>query len=333
MLAKYDQIIKDIQNRKFSPLYFLSGEESYFIDHITDLLINNVLTAAEKDFNMTIIYGRESSIGTILDACLRYPFMAEFNLVVIKEAQDLKKLDELTKYFENPNNSTILVFAYKYKKLDKRTTIYKILEKNACLFVSEKIKEREIPEWIRKHLGEHNFSIDQKALNLLVEYMANDLSIILNQLEKLIFLKRDSKIITVDDIEQHIGISKEYNIFELQNSIAHKDHVKATKILNYISSNPKAMAIQLITAMLFSFFSKACVLYQYRADQKKAADSIGIPPFFLNDYSQAVGKYHTKLPEVISILREYDLKSKGVDSANTDESELVKEMIFRIINL
>jgi DNA polymerase III subunit delta len=333
MLAKFDQIIKDIQNRRFYPVYFLSGEESYFIDHITDLLINNVLTAAEKDFNMTVMYGRDSGIGSILDACVRYPFMAEYNLVVIKEAQDLKKIDELNPYLENPNPATILVFAHKFKKIDKRTNTYKILDKNACIYTSEKIKEKEIPDWVRRYLGEQNFSIDQKALTLLVEYMANDLSIIINQLDKLVHLKKDSKAITSNDIEQHIGISKEYNVFELQNAIAHKNQAKATKILNYISSNPKAMAIQLITAMLFSFFSKACVLYYHRADQKKTAEAINIPPFFLNDYTQTVSRYQGKLPAVISILKEYDLKSKGVDSVNTDESELVKEMIFRIINI
>ena len=333
MLAKFEQIIKDIQNRKFYPVYFLSGEESYFIDHITDLLINNVLTASEKDFNMTVMYGRDSSTGTIMDACVRYPFMAEYNLVIIKEAQDLKKIDELSKYLENPNPATILVFAHKYKKIDKRTLIYKILDKNGCIYTSEKIREKEIPEWVRKYLGEQNFSIDQKALTLLVEYMANDLSIIINQLDKLVYLKRDSKAITSNDIEQHIGISKEYNIFELQNAIANKNHEKATKILNYISSNPKAMPIQLIVAILSGFFSKVCVLYYEKKNQDKALEALNISPYFKYDFIQTVGKYHNKLPDVISILREYDLKSKGVDSVNTDESELIKEMIFRIINL
>ncbi len=333
MIAKFDQIIKDIQNRKFYPVYFLSGEESYFIDHITDLLINDVLNASEKDFNLTVIYGRDSNTGTILDACVRYPFMAQYNLIIIKEAQDLKKIDELNQYLENPNPSTILVFAHKYKKIDKRTNTYKILEKNACIYTSDKIKEKDIPEWVRKYLGEQNFSIDQKALNLLIEYMANDLSIILNQLEKLVYLKRESKAITSSDIEQHIGISKEYNIFELQNAIANKDHGKATKILNYISSNPKAMPIQLIIAILSGYFIKVCVLYYEKQDQKKAAEALGINPYFLHDFTQTVNKYQSKLPNVISILKEYDLKSKGVDSVNTEESELIKEMIFRIINL
>ena len=163
--------------------------------------------------------------------------------------------------------------------------------------------------------------------------MANDLSIIINQLEKLVNLKKDSKAITSSDIEQHIGISKEYNVFELQKAIANKDLVKTTKILNFVSSNPKAMAIQLITAMLFSFFSKACVLYYEKKDQRKAAEAIGINPYYIQDYTQAVSKYQNKLPTIISILKEYDLKSKGVDSVSTDDSELIKEMIFRIINL
>lgn len=333
MQIKFEQINKDILNRKFYPVYFLSGEESYFIDYITDQLINNVLTASEKDFNMTIMYGRDSSIGTILDACVRYPFMAEYNLIVIKETQDLKKMDELNQYLENPNPSTILVFAHKYKKLDKRTTTYKILDKNACIYTSEKIKENEIPDWIRKYLGGQNFSIDQKALNLLTEYMANDLSIIINQLEKLVYLKKDSKAITSADIELHIGISKDYNVFELQKAIAYKDLVKATKILNFVSSNPKAMAIQLITAMLFGFFSKSCVFYYEKQDHKKTAEAMGLNTYYLQDYTQAVNKYHSKLPNVISILKEYDLKSKGVDSVYADDSELIKEMIFRIINL
>lgn len=333
MLAKYDQIINDIQNRKFYPVYFLSGEESFFIDHITDLLINNVLSPAEKDFNMTVMYGRDSSIGTILDACVRYPFMAEYNLIIVKEAQDLKKIDELNQYFENPNPSSILVLAYKYKKLDKRTATYKILDKKACNYISEKIKENEIPDRVRKYLGSHNFSIDQKALNLLTEYMANDLSIIINQLDKLIHLKRESKAITPTDIEQHIGISKEYNVFELQNAIAHKDLAKATKILNFVSSNPKSMSIQQITAMLFTFFSKVCVLYFEKKDQNKAVEALGISPYYKHDFINTVNKYHSKLPGVISILKEYDLKSKGVDSYKTDDSEMIKEMIFRIINL
>ena len=333
MLAKFDQIIKDIQNRKFYPVYFLSGEESYFIDQLTDLLINNVLTAAEKDFNMTVMYGRDSNIGTILDACVRYPFMAQYNLIVIKEAQDLKKIDELNNYLENPNPSSILVFAHKFKKIDKRTNTYKILDKTACIYTSEKVKEKEIPDLVRKYLGGHNFSIDQKALNLLSEYMANDLSIIFNQLDKLILLKGESKAITSNDIEQHIGISKEYNVFELQSAIVNKDMVKATKILNFVSSNPKSMAIQQITAMFFTFFSKACVLYFHKNEQKKAADAIGINNYFINDYTLAVNKYHSKLPMVISILKEYDLKSKGVDSIGIKEGEMIKEMIFRIINL
>lgn len=332
-----EQIIEKIKNKVYHPVYFLQGEEPFFIDQIADYISNNVLDENEKEFNQTILYGKETNVHAILECAKRFPMMSNYQVVVVREAQQLreKDLDEyLLKYVENPLSSTILVVCYKYKYLDGRKSLSKTIDKKGILFDADKIYENKIPDWIAEYLKKKNYRIAVKATMLLTEYLGNDLGKIANELEKLMVNVKTGNEITTSHIEQYIGISKDFNVFELQNALGTKNILKANLIINYFAKNPKDHPLVVSIFNLYSFFSKV-LMYHYIHDKsnKNAAAVLKVHPFFIKDYQVAAGNFTPKKSEqVISVLREYDRKSKGVNNASTDEGELLKEMVYKILH-
>jgi len=343
----FNQIIADLKKKVYHPVYFLQGEESYYIDRISDYIETNVLDEAEKEFNQTVIYGRDTDIAAIIATAKRFPMMSNYQVVIVKEAQNIKNLvgraeeeksdkskNPFLAYIESPQRSTILVICYKYKTLDKRTSLGKQVAKHTVLFTSEKLYENKIPDWINNYLKNRHYTISPKAAMLLAEYLGTDLSKIVNELDKLMIDLPVNSEITVEHIQNNIGISKDYNTFELQAAIGKKDVLKANQIINYFASNPKEYPLVVTIISLFSFFSKI-LTYHCLADKSKnnVAASLGIHPYFVGDYEKAAKNFGTgKLKNIISDLREYDLKSKGVDNATTKEDDLLKELVFKILH-
>jgi DNA polymerase III subunit delta len=335
-------LLKDLKNKKYKPLYLLHGDEPYFIDLVSSFVEHKLLHDAEKGFNQTVLYGKDTDIMTVLNAAKRYPMMADYQVVLVKEAQDMKwgsddadkkGMNPLLSYLENPLPSTILVFCYKYGKFDKRKKTYKAIEKNGIIFESAALYDSKIPAWIEGFITEKGYKINQQASLMLSEYLGNDLSKIANELEKLMLNVSAGQEITLKHIHDNIGISKEYNVFELQTALGKKDAYKANQIINYFEANPKANPIVLVLGNLNNFFSKV-LIYHYVRDksQQNLARELGISPYFVKDYEQAARSYnYGKTMQIISYLREYDLKSKGVDST-TDHGGLMKELVFKILH-
>jgi len=336
MAVTYEEIISDLKKRIFKPLYFLAGEEPYFIDLITDFIEQNVLTEAEKSFNQVILYGEDTTISAVIDTARRFPMMASHQVVIIKEAQSLKKIDDLIYYIEKPLLSTILVLNYKYKALDKRTKLYKALENQAVYFESQRLRDYQVPAWIEKYLMTQGIKTDPNASALLTEYLGTDLHKIVNELNKLIITFPAGKpVITSSLIEKNIGISKDYNNFELQKAVGEKNVLKANMIVHYFANNPKDNPITLSIASLFSYFSKL-LTYHYLADKSKnnVAAVLKINPYFVKDYEVSASKYNaSKTVQIISLLRLYDMKSKGFGDLSSEPGDLLKELVFKILHL
>ncbi|WPU93071.1 DNA polymerase III subunit delta [Mucilaginibacter sabulilitoris] len=335
------EILKDIKNRKYKPLYLLHGEEPYFIDLVSNYIEDSLLPEAEKGFNQTVVYGKDTDMMAVLNAAKRYPMMADYQVVLVKEAQDIKwgkdddkkGIDPLLSYLENPLQSTILVFCYKYGKFDKRKKTYKAIEKNGLVFESAPLYDSKIPVWIEGYITDKGYKINPSASAMLSEYLGNDLAKIANELEKLMLNVTAGQEITLKHIQDNIGISKEYNVFELQTALSKKDAYKVNQIINYFEANPKANPIVLVLGNLNNYFSKV-LAYHYVKDksQQNLARELGVNPYFVKDYEQAGRSYnYQKTMQIISYLREYDLKSKGVES-NAPHGELMKELMFKILH-
>jgi len=332
----FDQILQQLKTKTYSPVYFLMGEEPYYIDEITNYIAKNVLTEEEKAFNQTVLYGKDTDITNIILSARRYPMMAQHQVIIVKEAQNFKEIEELAVYAENPLSSTILVINYKYKSLDKRKKLYKTITKNGgVLFESKKLYDNQVGTWLNSFLKTKGLSIDITANRVLIEYLGNDLSKIAHEIEKLrIALGSSAKTISLTDIERNIGISKEFNNFELIKAIFQKNVIKANQIIQSFGKNPKNNPIQVTTATIFGYFQKL-MAYHYLPDKSKnaVASALKINPFFVTDYSTGARNYSArKVIQVISLLREYDMKSKGYKSNVTDNGELLKELIFKIIH-
>ncbi len=336
MAVTYEGIISDLKNRIFKPVYFLAGEESYYIDLITEYIQEKVLPESEKAFNQIILYGDDTNIASIIDTARRFPMMSSHQVLIVKEAQSLKKLDDLIIYLEKPLLSTILVFNYKYKTLDKRTKLFKTLESHGIYFESGRIRDYLIPAWIERYLMLKGIKTDPSASAMLTEYLGTDLHKIVNELDKLIITLPDGKpFITTALIEKNIGISKDYNNFELQKAIGEKNILKANMIVHYFANNPKDNPITLSIASLFGFFSKL-LTFHYLTDKSKnnVAAVLKVNPFFVKEYENSATKYNvSKTMEIISLLRIYDLKSKGFGDPGTDPGDLLKELVFRVLHL
>jgi DNA polymerase-3 subunit delta len=331
---KFEQIISSLEKKDFRPVYFLMGEESYYIDKISDYIANHILDESEKGFNQHIFYGKESDPQTIISAAKQFPLIGNHTIVIVKEAQDLKKIELLGEYINNPLNTTILVLCYKNKNIDKRKKFGKELAQKTVLFESKKLYENQIPEWIQKYTQKKGVQINFKAAILLSQYLGVDLSKLSNELDKLMIITEKESEISIEQIEKNIGISKDYNVFELNNALSNRDILKANRIANYLGSNPKNHPIVLTIASLFNHFQKVLVYHTLKDKSKNnVASTLRVNPFFVKDYATAARNFSKKdLIKIISALRIYDLKSKGVDNYSTNDSQLLKELIFQILH-
>lgn len=327
------KIINDLKAGIIKPIYFLMGEEPYYIDKLTEYIENNILSEDEKGFNQTVIYGRDATIEDIVSNAKRYPMMAERQVVVVREAQELSRtIDKLESYAENPQPTTVLVVAYKYKTLDKRKKLVKLIAKNGVLFESKKLYENQVGTWIQRLLQGRGYSIEPKANAMLVEFLGNDLSRISNELDKLQIILPKGHTITPKDIEYNIGFSKDFNVFELQNAIGSKDQLKAYKIAQYFANNPKDNPLVVTVSLVFGFFVKILKYHGLKdKDPRAAAPVLGVNPFFMKDYEIALRNYPMKkVSSIVASLREIDVKSKGVGANSLSNHDLLKEMLVKI---
>lgn len=328
-----EKIIGNWKDKIFKNVYWLEGEEDYYIDMIMDYAEHKILDEAEAGFNLTVFYGKDADWATVLNACKRYPMFAERQVVLLKEAQQMKDIDKLESYIENPLTSTIFVVAYKTKTLDKRGRLYKLLNKSAEIFTSEKIKDYKLQEWIGEYVRSQGYKINAKAISLLDEHIGNDLNRIVNEIEKLALNLKGKKDITEDDIEKYIGISKEYNVFELQAAIAKKDLAKAIKIIQYFEGNPKAGPIQMVLPALYASFSKVYSIFGMK-DKSEAALK---PHFYFNSSAvknalESANNYgYDGIERILLLLHQYNLKGVGVGDTSTSDASLMREMLVKMI--
>lgn len=329
------QLVTDIKNGIIKPIYFLMGEEPYYIDKISDFIEQNILSEEEKGFNQMVLYGRDVTIEDIVANAKRYPMMAERQVLIIKEAQDLSRtIEKLVDYASNPQLTTVLVVNYKYKKIDKRKALYKTIKKIGVVYESKKLYENQVGEWIRRVLSPKDYSITPKAAQMLVEFLGTDLSKINNELEKLQIILPKGSQITPELIEENIGISKDYNNFELRKAVGNKDVLKAQQIAKYFGDNPRSNPMVVTVSLLFNFFSQ--LLYYHGLNDKSSrsvASALRINPYFVNEYISAARNYPMKkVSQVISTLREFDVKSKGVGANAVPQGDLLKELLVRIMS-
>ena len=332
----FEQIIADIQNKIFSPVYFFYGEEPFFIDQLTSYIEKNALDEDVKEFNQTVVYGRDLTPKDVIDLAHRFPMLGNYQLVILKEAQYLNKIEGIEPYLNAPLSSTILVVAYKYKKLDKRKSFYKRLNKSndVTLFHSEKLRDYQVPDWIEKAAALLGHRINPIASRLLSDYLGNDLGKIQNELEKLAINLEKGTPITEDEIEKNIGISKDFNVFEFQNALGFKDALKAQRIVQYFEANPKEHPLQMVSVMMHNFFMKV-FLYHYIKNMKprEIAAELGVNPYFVKDYQKAAKVYSPqKIKTIISQIKILDLKSKGVGSGDAGSYGELKELVFKILH-
>lgn len=329
------KIVNDIKAGNIKPIYFLMGEESYYIDKLSDYIEDKVLTEDEKGFNQTVLYGRDVTIEDIVSTAKRYPMMAERQVVIVKEAQELSRtIDKIESYAENPMPSTVLVICYKYKTLDKRKKVTKLLAKHGIVYESKKLYENQVGDWIKRVLAGKKYSIEPKANAMLVEFLGTDLSKINNELEKLQIILPKGSTITPKHIEDNIGFSKDFNVFELRKAIGDRNQLRAYTIADNFAQNPKDNPIVVTTSLVFSFFVQ---LLKYHGLKDKnpnnVAKVLGVNPFFMKDYDIALKNYPMrKVSQIVSSLRDIDVKSKGVGANALPQSDLLKEMLFKIFN-
>jgi DNA polymerase III subunit delta len=328
----WEEIHKDLKNKVYQPVYLLMGEEPFYIDVISDIIEKTVLTEDEKSFNQTILYGRDTDIPTIVSIAKRFPMMANHQVVIVKEAQNLKDIELLEPYVKNPLRSTLLVLCYKYKTVDKRKSFYKSIMAAGSVLDSKKPYDNEMPGWILTYVRRKGYRIGDRAAQLIADHLGNDLGKVVNELTKVFISLPKNGEVTDKLIEQNIGISKDFNIFELQNALTERNSYKAFQIAKYFGENPKTSPMPLTLTMLYSYFSRI-FQYHFLKDKSQAASELKMQPFLVKGVQAAAGKYTPeKLLAIFSWLREYDLKSKGVDSAGTDHGELLKELIYKILN-
>lgn len=332
----FEQIKADIKARSFKPIYLFMGDEPYYIDELTDLLVNTVLPEEERDFNQTIRYGMETDVPSVITLARSFPMMSDYQLIVIKEAQNLSKIEELEMYAKNPLHTTILVLNYKNGTLDKRKKLYATIDKHGVVFESSKIPEYKIPAFISSYIQGEGLAIDQKAAQMLSDYLGNDLSKLTNEIAKLLIaLPAGQKQITAELIEENIGISKDFNNFELLKAIIDKNIFKANQIADYFEKNPKNNPMIVTLVVLFNFFSNLMICYwaKNKTEQGIAAELGFRNPYQAKDYVVALRNYNAfKCMEVISLLRIYDAKGKGVDNVSTPDGELLKELLYKILH-
>lgn len=328
-----EKILGDWKKKQFKPVYWLEGEEDYYIDKLMQTAEHDLLTEAEAGFNLTVFYGREANWADVVNACMRYPMFAERQVVLLKEAQQMKDIDKLEGYINNPLSSTVFVVGHKEKKLDGRSKLAKILKEKGEVLTTKKMYDNQLPDWTEKLVASKGLSISQKALHLLVDHIGNDLSRIDNEIDKLSLNLGSRKNITEDDIEEYVGVSKEYNVFELQDALARKDLPKAIRIIQYFEGNPKAAPIQMVLPALYNFFSKVFQVFGVQArDEKMIATTLGVNPFFVKDYLGAANRYQYEgIERVMLLLHEYNLRSIGIRDSGTPDGSLMKELVVKMM--
>lgn len=335
MLISDKQLIEDLKAAKYQPVYLLTGEESYYIDLVSDYFEHHVIAEDFRDFDQTILYGRETDMRTVVSYAKQFPMMSPIKLVLVKEAQDIptREWELLADYLQHPLPQTLLVFCYRHKKLDKRSKTYKAINEKGCICERAKLYDSQVPDWIGTFVNQHGHTITQKGSVLIAEYIGNDLSKIANELSKVFISLNPGDVITEDIIEQNIGISKEYNVFELQSAIGRRNVVQCNRIVNHFAANPKDNPIQMVLPSLYGYFIKI-MLYHQLADKSQAASALKVNPFFVKDYAVAAQNYTLgKLASCIGYLYDADLRSKGVRNTGTiTDGELLKELVFKIIH-
>ena len=329
------KIVNDIKNGNIKPIYFLMGEEPYYIDKLSDYIEQNVLSEEEKGFNQTVLYGRDVTVEDIVSAAKRYPMMAERQVIIVKEAQDLiRTIDKLESYADNPMPTTVLVICYKYKTLDKRKKVTKILAKNGVVYESKKLYDNQVGDWIKRVLSGKKYAIEPKASAMLVDFLGTDLSKINNELEKLQIILPKGSTITAKDIEENIGFSKDFNVFELRKAIGERNQLKAYTIAENFANNPKDNPMVVTTSLVFGFFVQLLKYHGLKdKNPKNVAAVIGVNPYFLKEYDLALKNYPMrKVSQVVAALREIDIKSKGVGASAMSNGDLLREMLYHIFN-
>jgi DNA polymerase III subunit delta len=340
MATTADSVLKDLKANKYAPVYFLQGEEPYYIDLIAEYIENHALKQEEKGFNQTVVYGKDANIVNILNIARRFPVMAQRQVVIVKEAQEIQDLGQekartmLQNYCLKPVPSTILVFCHKYKKLDGRSKLAQTIAKESIFIETKKLYENQVPAWVNSYFQEKSFKITDKAVILLAEFIGNDLSRMSNEIDKLLINFAEKVQITEEIISKYVGISKEYNTFELQDALAKKDILKANRIINYFAMNPKNNPIIPIIALLYSYFTKVMMVHHSEDKSKQGiAKTLGVNPFFVDDYLTASKNYSVpKLAKIIGFLREADLHSKGIKSS-MDDGQILKELVFKMLHI
>lgn len=327
------QILSDLKTGKYAPVYLLMGEEPYYIDLISDYIEEHALDAASRDFDQIVVYGKDTTLREVIQTARRFPMFGERQVVIVKEAQHLGSFDDLNYYLQQPQKSTILVFCYKYGSLDKRLKLLKEIEKTGVLMESAKIRDYQVVGWITDYVRQHKLDIDSKAVALLAEYLGTDLSKIINELNKLI-IGCGGKTITADLVESNVGISKDYNVFELQKALIKRDVLKANRIIRYFAANPKNNPLVMVLAQLFKFFSNL-MIYHYLGDKQEnsVAVALKISPFFVRDYKEAAQSFNARRTmNAISYIREAAARQNGVDVYQMDDEDILKELIFKILH-
>jgi DNA polymerase III subunit delta len=335
-----DEILVKLKNKQYAPIYFLQGEEPYYIDLIADYIEANVLSESEKGFNQVVMYGKDADVGTILLQAKRYPMMAERQVVIVKEAQATVDIDkesgikQLETYFQNPLPSTVLVFCYKHKVLDGRKAFAKTVNKHAVLLTTKKLYDNQVPGWINSYLKSKGLQINPKATMLLSEYIGADISRLANEIEKLSINLKEGQTITEQMVQENVGISKDYNIFELQTALINQDVLKANRIVNYFEANPKNNPLIPNITLLFSFFAKLLGLHAAPDKSESAISrSLGNRSFLVKEYLQAMRVFHyARTVQIIGFIRQADLQSKGIEGGNMSDGEILRELVFKILH-
>lgn len=329
----YEKILADWEKKIFKPVYWLEGEEEYFIDKVVNYAEHSILKESEAGFNLSVFYGKDADWPSVINACRRYPMFADRQVVLIKEAQQMRDVEKLEPYINNPLLSTILVVSYKEKKVDGRTKFAKLLKEKGVLMTTKKIYDNQLPQWTEDMVNGKGYEINRKAIMLLVDHIGNDLSRLDNEVNKILVNLENRKNITEDDIEEFIGISKEFNVFEFQHAVARKDFSRCLQIIQYFEANPKAAPIQLIMPSLYSFFSKLFMIHGLQTrDEKTIAAALGINPFFIKEYILAVQQYsYPEVEKSILLLHQYNLRSIGIHDTGTEDASLLKEMVYKIL--
>jgi DNA polymerase-3 subunit delta len=328
-----ENIISGLRKKEYKPVYWLEGDEEFFIDEIVDFATSSILPESEASFNLTVFYGKDTDWAVLYNTCRKYPMFSERQVVVVKEAQDMRGIEKLESYVEKPLLSTLLFIAYKGKKVDGRTRLAKLLKEKAVYFTTKKLYDSELPDWTSRLVNNKGLSITAKALQLLIDHIGNDLNRLNNEIDKLALNLEKSKTISEDAIEKYVGISKEFNVYELQHAIGARDFYKAIRIVQYFEANPKAAPLQLIFPSLYNFFSKVLLVFTATGrDERSIAAAVGVSPFFARDYMLAASQYGPQGVEtILLLLHQYNLKSLGINDPGTGDMSLLREMLAKMM--